>query len=106
MNEQNLLSAIAKGLVPTPCEWIKERADNARRIANGKAGADRLGWLADAAYYDAILAEIARLTAQVTELQAANTREVERRREAEAQARALTMRAFRGAANRVKGGAE
>lgn len=31
-------------------EWIRERCENAKRIADTKAGDERLGWLEDASY--------------------------------------------------------
>lgn len=38
--------------------WLKERALNARRLAAGKTGADRAGWLEDAERFQAALAAV------------------------------------------------
>ena len=35
------------------CDWLAEREENALRIANTKQGADKAGWLEDAAYFKA-----------------------------------------------------
>jgi hypothetical protein len=39
-------------------DWLKEREANARAIARHKAGADRDGWLEDAAYFKAAAASV------------------------------------------------
>jgi hypothetical protein len=36
-------------------QWVLERLNNAKDIAGRKIGADRLGWLEDARYYEEIL---------------------------------------------------
>jgi hypothetical protein len=38
-------------IVSTLVDWIEEREQNALRIADSKHGADRQGWLEDAAYF-------------------------------------------------------
>lgn len=47
-------------------DWLRARELNARRIASGKSGADRAGWLEDADYFKRAaeaVDEIARLKA-------------------------------------------
>lgn len=39
-------------------DWVRERLDNCQRIAAGKTGADRDGWLEDAEYFSRVLAMI------------------------------------------------
>lgn len=41
--------------------WLKERELNCRRLAAGKTGSDRAGWIEDAEHFQAALAEIERL---------------------------------------------
>ena len=38
--------------------WLKERELNARRLAAGRTGADRAGWLEDAEHFQAALAAV------------------------------------------------
>ena len=38
--------------------WLKERELNARRLAAGRTGADRAGWLEDADHFQAALAAV------------------------------------------------
>jgi hypothetical protein len=40
------------------CEWLAEREENALRIALGKRGSDKDGWLEDAAYFRAAYSAI------------------------------------------------
>lgn len=42
-------------------EWLTERLDNCERIAHSKVGAERRGWLEDAAYFRAAVASIHKL---------------------------------------------
>lgn len=39
--------------------WIQERLDNCHRIAAGKSGSDRDGWLEDATYFAGVLMALA-----------------------------------------------
>lgn len=39
-------------------DWLKEREQNARRIAEAKTGGDREGWLEDAAYFAAAASSV------------------------------------------------
>ena len=41
--------------------WLKDRELNCRRLASGKTGSDRDGWIEDAEHFQAALAEIERL---------------------------------------------
>ena len=51
--------------------WLKERELNARRLAAGRTGADRAGWLEDADHFQAALAaaeDCARLRAALRQV--------------------------------------
>jgi hypothetical protein len=39
-------------------DWVRERLDNCQRLAAGKVGADRDGWLEDARYFSRVLARM------------------------------------------------
>jgi hypothetical protein len=78
MNEQNTLKLVEQEERASVSMWEVH-------TCNGKPAPDCAAcWAAAYEPLEAYRAELARLTAQVTELQSANTREVERRREAEA----------------------
>ena len=44
----------------SPLEWAMERLANCERIAELKTGKDRDGWLEDAAYWRALIADLRR----------------------------------------------
>lgn len=41
-------------------KWLCERLENCQRIAAEKTGDDRIGWLVDAAYFEAAIKELRR----------------------------------------------
>lgn len=48
-----LVALLGKGFpsVAGALEWLEERLANSMRLADEKSGADRAGWVEDAAYY-------------------------------------------------------
>jgi hypothetical protein len=53
MNQESPYIAAEKDAV---IKWLRERRENCKRIAQGKLGDDRRGWLVDAEWFDRTIA--------------------------------------------------